>query len=106
MAAPLYRLLFAFFAFLLLAGCGNARRARLAKEKAKCVYEDLHFVGTFVDTLYGVGEFVRLKGGRELIVLDSVRIQGKLIPETMVRVRVRRSPGGVCGPTTGEVIRM
>lgn len=92
--------------FIMLQACGAQRKARLAKERAKCVYEDLRFVGIFLDSLQNTGQFLRLKGGTELIVLDSVTIKGKLVQDAMYRIRVRRSAGGVCGPTTGEIARM
>ncbi len=86
--------------------CGIFRQKRLLKQQKECVYEDVRFIGTFVAMREGIAQFERLKGGTEIIVMDSVKITGALTRDVMVRVKVRRSPGGVCGPTTGEVLKM
>jgi hypothetical protein len=99
-------LLFLLLIVLVFSGCGSRKRAAIAREKKKCVYEDVRFIGTFVGLREGIAQFERLKGGMEIIVIDSVKVTGALNRDAMVRVRVRRSQGGVCGPTTGEIVRL
>lgn len=99
-------LLITVAASYLLCGCfGNSVISRRGK-KTPCEYEKLKFVGVFKAEYKGVAQFQRLKGGSELIAIDSVTVTGTLTPEGLFSIDVRRANDGSCGATKGIISRM